>query len=1708
MSIDRDSRDAVGADEERAAEPRAVAPGKRMLTTSMAAVIARMGNGPAPGVTPELETALGESGSPLPDAARYSADVGADVSQARVVTGPSAAAAASSIGAAAFTLGERVFFGAGSYAPGTAGGDHILRHELTHVAQQAGSPVPAVDQLQFTAPGSAAESEAHQVAESGGAAPSAQPAQVARFDYEKLQEQQVGGNRYAFNNAKDLYFAFGTRFVQMPVASPSPYVTWSQGSAKFLEGFVHQMATIAHGDVNEWTEVARRVVQPEDFRELVNRGRVLFGTKTDDKTKEVYDAGPRRFQDASALPLVHAIHRRLLESLQRMMPRFLAAYEAADEVGNTPDASAITAATPCDEVLIQTLTGRTDLVDVNMAGYKSSGDPGAQPDLLSDVSELDYRFIERDGIPNWIEITSPAGATAELVASFALGSPAESYRLVASPPYFGLPMEVAFDLRVKKGLSVDYWALLMGASIAPWFDTSRKLLETERDPAFGLLRSGASDQAALNEANAGGQNAGGGDRGAILQILERTRNGLTACAQFAAPFSLDGNLEEPIAYVDGRLTSFESAPDDDVGKWFVQVEKQDDVVARAAMGLDAVERHLRTMGITDVSQIGNMPKAVRIPLERVANEFVDAAVLSRLVTTAEARVAKAEVDLKLAPLETIEIILKDIQTRVYALRSIDRKNYPNRTWSDYEEDELFETYMRTTPDDKMATDPPWEAPPMAPYSNGDAGSQTLMLQEEVMQLRGKMLAGASDLGPAIQELYTKVDKLSVETEIAMGYGFLGQAIGDVGKVGDDDWVMMAEGFRGDLFRSSDTQLEGEMYRITFDQAWGRYRLGDHEGARKILVDDLGKSEDFKTYLQRAYDTIDSMQTRAMILKIATLIGIVLVTMGFGSLAEGAALGAGAGEVGAFIVGATVEAGTFTALDAMLFGNKDVGGTLITEFATNLATFGLLRAWKLRKAAKVADEAMAVAKLENATKLEKMRGYLLKGKELTGEALVIAATGYAQMQIDSLRQRGQFVSLSEIRDMGKQGLAMVLGIAIGGRLFRHDLDELRRLGQQFGEDLVKRVDNLRDMSKMVETTKNADLALELVRQDRALLDKELELRQKRDDPDGTHPVTLDEAQAAHRALMAEAELTMALDEVVPGRVYMGTPDQVGPIVKRLEADGKKVKPVEENGRKRYEVEDGEKRYTINEAQHYSTRSGGEVVPSGTKIQTFEPNSVVGHVDSVTEGRDILRRLVAGDRRALADLGYDTFPSNLSTDKVEWGLARRWDGKLAVVLGGFADIDWSKLPHMKPLSHTHPWSDAVALKGTGSDGLVRIDDLADLSNDLTHLFPSAADISVMARGKIRDHVVHTPFIDRGGGRIGNPGPNETGKTVDFVIEKAEYVGRWGAAEDVGVYKATVTARSPDGTIWRGEIYAADAGGSMLFRKRPPIGNTRLPPPKPRFETQMGRVNAVLNGKLRRAGVPDPISDPSVGRVMDVLDSHGERWLEELLDLEQAGRVRGVKDWIVGAGLNSDPARIGNMTLEIREARRMVDEHPGEIIDVGADSRAQMKPGSTTEKDKSFDLEGSSGGAIARSVEVKSYGSPLTGADELGGTLDKTIEKITQRQEHSQPIQGELETRIDVHFFSGDKGINRRSKGYAYTHYDGTGNYQVRNKNTGDPILDAAGAPKGGNILDDMAGNLDKKPSTKDLKRVVLVDDSGVLAAYENASAPTGTSWTRTR
>jgi hypothetical protein len=143
------------------------APG-RTTRVEQADAIQRKATGAAPtaGVDAAVEGASATGGTPVDGAmrARVEAATGAQLGNASVHTGPESNAAATALGARAFTVGSQIHFASGQHAPATADGQHLLAHELTHTVQQrGGSGLQAKGRV--SEPGDAGEREADRVAD-------------------------------------------------------------------------------------------------------------------------------------------------------------------------------------------------------------------------------------------------------------------------------------------------------------------------------------------------------------------------------------------------------------------------------------------------------------------------------------------------------------------------------------------------------------------------------------------------------------------------------------------------------------------------------------------------------------------------------------------------------------------------------------------------------------------------------------------------------------------------------------------------------------------------------------------------------------------------------------------------------------------------------------------------------------------------------------------------------------------------------------------------------------------------------------------------------------------------------------------------------------------------------------------------------------------------------------------------------------------------------------------------------------------------------------------------------------------------------------------------------------------------------------------------------------------------------------------------------
>jgi hypothetical protein len=100
----------------------------------------RKETGPGLHATEEAVAATRSSGQPLDARTRAFMEprFGFDFSRVRIHADAEAAAAARSINARAYTIGQDVVFDAGRFSPQSSEGRRLLAHELTHVVQQRG----------------------------------------------------------------------------------------------------------------------------------------------------------------------------------------------------------------------------------------------------------------------------------------------------------------------------------------------------------------------------------------------------------------------------------------------------------------------------------------------------------------------------------------------------------------------------------------------------------------------------------------------------------------------------------------------------------------------------------------------------------------------------------------------------------------------------------------------------------------------------------------------------------------------------------------------------------------------------------------------------------------------------------------------------------------------------------------------------------------------------------------------------------------------------------------------------------------------------------------------------------------------------------------------------------------------------------------------------------------------------------------------------------------------------------------------------------------------------------------------------------------------------------------------------------------------------------------------------------------------------------
>ncbi|MEJ7598102.1 MAG: DUF4157 domain-containing protein [Kofleriaceae bacterium] len=359
------------------------------------------------------------------------------------------------------------------------------------------------------------------------------------------------------------------------------------------------------------------------------------------------------------------------------------------------------------------------------------------------------------------------------------------------------------------------------------------------------------------------------------------------------------------------------------------------------------------------------------------------------------------------------------------------------------------------------------------------------------------------------------------------------------------------------------------------------------------------------------------------------------------------------------------------------------------------------------------------------------------------------------------------------------------------------------------------------------------------------------------------------------------------------------------------------------------------------------------------------SVIGSVHSEAVGQQMLRKIVNGEAEALRLVGIEP-PAGFDTRGNEWALGRRTsDGEIVLIRGGKGEVNWSEIPGVVDLAHSHPLHDPITgkprlLQGPDGNGVLDLHKLSDATYlDMLYLLPSTGDLRYVALNNRSGHRVHTPYVSLGEGRIGNPTPGHSLDTVEFVIAHAEPHALLTDKSEIVIWKAEVQVWAGDTLLKTMDLYQrrhqAGSFAADLPVLRPEAGWATLPANHPvRKATAtstptstipaFGFLDAPTMQRLVARGI-DP-THPDVESFISSLSERDGKAIAVLSDESLGGRVSGFEHWWQRSQTG------GHKTRALADARLALTElqaHPNTTVTITPDGAVKIsnpaRDGNTT-------------------------------------------------------------------------------------------------------------------------------------------------------------------
>jgi hypothetical protein len=1570
-------------------------PGKVARTDGIARRESGSGGGLPGPIRGELETALD-----------------ADLGSVRLHTGDDAADVASSFDARALAVGDDIYFGDGQYDPSGSAGRHLIAHEVAHTVQGRGAAPMASASSLVTSPADGAEREAEHFAADfaarGGAArttlrESLGSGVVARVGMEGYVEAPVAPSRPDEPDGVTAA-AWMTRFgettavlveahlAQAVYAPGHARLRWIDGPESFAVLLWREITSSAPDLYRQLV----RLLAPTDVAALIDQHRRLGDRARSDGQA----VGPLDWTPTVALAIAGEVDRRALSSLGRVAPRVVAAMDCvAATTSDGQDSSGphetslvaaaeVTASHPMDAAVARTLCA---IAVAEVLPAPTLAEPAAAP--ATPLRPVRYRWHDDPQLWNWIQLVEPLDATVEEVALSVLGAPDAAFLLRGAAPFFQLPPDEAARRAPERARGAI--ASAAGEADGPFAAARAMAMTGQGARPDGLASGNSGEQAGLAQA---GPPAADVDVGALAA---RCQLQLVVLTERYPELGVGPIVAAALTRLVTRELRLTAAPEEERARLGAVFAAQTEILGEIIGRLDALRRQVDSQRraarrdlesawvrarITAETDGGSPPPkpeladAIDPALLAHARELATAAATSDLPDLARQRLADADAREQDVLVDSLDAMLDDGRRRMAAAQPQVAAHGPD------------DVVGRRSSVDVAAA----------------VGARHDGLADEVLAARRAQAAGTM-ADDDLRRLHERVRAAHVEARLVSNIAQLGAMA---------DQLDAMQGVRQTVAQNGDDlararvrlrRLRNDMHGVFTRWQAANQALDATADARATTSDDgeaargtvaaleaelktLGDTEVQKA-LQLAVDELEDAVWINLGFDVAAMIGIGLVSGQLvgaaGAVVRGWRLGrAGMAAVelsrGAQLAGRGVGLVAEASLNAGAQAGLQ-GGGLGEAFADNLlgdaATLAMLG--PLRRAFDVWGAADA-ASMTLWKKVGRGGALALRtGVEISATTLVGAASSYVAHRLAASGP----VSDQTALDWAVQGASIAVGKFVHARLqgFQHDLDAIAEaIGRDAADGLRRRASGALARADELQSTGDNEQALLLLADHRRLLDDELALlRAVADDPDALAARGLQRSTVLGRAASVEAQadattaaafpdlpLRLAGLEPIADGVWTGGDDQIEPALTRARAAGADIEIVShdpERGRWHVRIA-GRDAEIVARPVYAAPAADGTVarvqaqheppIVSAAAIAS-QPNRLVGRpLPSLAAGEDLLRRLNRGDLAALADIGAE--PPEAVPPKLEWGIGRAPDGAIVLVRGDASEVDWSKLPGIIGLAHSHPparWghimSNVEGKRRIEWSGLLGAPDSSSAMREL--ILANAVDVTYMASYGVKDHLVTTPFVvttDPGTGRrwVSDAGPESGHDRLEVRIIGARFEGHVPGADQrvvrallepscgedrmppVEIWAMTPNPRFPNGSVllqppdgMRPESHAPSAASVQETRTRAASDNLRAIPPDLLAKLRGGlhdddiEAMALSHDTATLHWASASLDLLQVKPLLDALRPHAARGLQDIAASQASGIVAAygaqtINDIVppmTGTLLNIQRTALGDMT-----------------------------------------------------------------------------------------------------------------------------------------------------------------------------------------------------